>query len=171
MRTHSFSQIRKRGASWLLVLLWLSSWAVRAQPTPPADGDAAVLVPPPTAVPLAGPFTLGFRLRGTALAAPPVFPELEGFRKGGIARTTTTRLLPGGRRTTELTVTQRYLPYTEGDYQVPPFDLTVNGQVLHSPGGRVRVGAAPTPPTAPGPPGVAIGSLDQLLGKPKPKYF
>lgn len=166
MRTQSFLGVRK-GGGWLLVLWLLSGLAGRAQPGP----GTAVLVPPPTAVPLAGPFTLAVRLRGAALAEPPEFPELEGFRKGGQARTTTTRLLPGGRRTTELTLTQRYLPYTEGDYQVPPFDLTVNGQVLHSPGGRVRVGAGPTPPAPAGPPGAAIGSLDQLLGKPKPQNF
>ncbi|MEJ7661061.1 MAG: hypothetical protein WKG07_16305 [Hymenobacter sp.] len=47
----------------------------------------------------------------------------------------------------------------------------MNGQVLRSPGGRVRVGAAPLD-EADVPPGAAgVGSLDQLLGKPKPKYF
>ncbi|WP_157565040.1 BatD family protein [Hymenobacter ginkgonis] len=163
-------------SGWLLVLWLLGSLALRAQPAPaPSTGPGtAVLVPPPTAVPLVGPFTLAFRLSGVALVGQPEFPELEGFRKGGQARTTTTRLLPGGRRTTELTFTQRYLPYAEGDYQVPPFDLTVNGQVLHSPGGRVRVGAGPTPPATAGaamPPGTAVGSLDQLLGKPKPQNF
>ena len=161
-----------RLVGWLLVGLlgWLG---LRAQPGP-APAGTATLVPAPTAVPLAGPFTLGFRLQGAALAATPAFPEVEGFRKAGLARTTTTRLLPGGGRSTELTVTQRYLPYAEGDYQVPAFDLLVNGQVLHSPGGRVRVGAGPAPPAdAAGtvPPGAAIGSLDQLLGKPKPQNF
>jgi len=144
---------------------------LRAQPGPASGG--AALVPPPTAVPLAGPFTLGFRLQGAALTGTPDFPEIEGFRKSGLTRTTATHLLPGGRRTTELTVLQRYLPYTEGDYQVPPFDLVVNGQTLHSAGGRVRVGAGLTPPAAAtaSPPGTGIGSLDQLLGKPKPQNF
>jgi hypothetical protein len=154
---------------WLVVWL-LASLGLRAQPQ--ASGEAA-LVPPPTAVPLAGPFTLGFRLQGAALTGKPEFPEIEGFRKGGRTRTTATHLLPGGRRTTELTVLQRYLPYTEGDYQVPPFDLVVNGQTLHSNGGRVRVGAGPALPPAAvvTPPGTGIGSLDQLLGKPKPQNF
>jgi len=156
---------------WLVVWL-LVSLGLRAQPGQASGG--AALVPPPTAVPLAGPFTLGFRLPGATLTGTPEFPEIEGFRKGGLTRTTATHLLPGGRRTTELTVLQRYLPYTEGDYQVPPFDLVVNGQTLHSAGSQVRVGAGPPlPPTAAvaSPPGTGIGSLDQLLGKPKPQNF
>ena len=161
---------RKAVASWLVVWL-LASLGLRAQP---GGAGRAVLVPPPTAVPLAGPYTLAFQVQGTALASQPEFPEIEGFRKGGQTRTTATHLLPGGRRTTELTVTQRYLPYTEGDYQVPPFDLVVNGQTLHSTGSRVRVGAGPAMPpaaAAAAPPGTGIGSLDQLLGKPKPQNF
>ncbi len=147
-----------------------------AQVAPAATGTVE-LVPPAASVPLAGPFTLAFRLRGAPLAGHSDFPDIEGFRKATSSTTTTTRLLPGGQRRTELTVAQRYFPYTEGDYVVPAFVLTVNGQVLRSAASRVRVVApAPAPDAgaaAPGtaPPGVASGSLDQLLGKPKPKYF
>lgn len=154
---------------------WLASWllvagGLRAQPAAPAAGGNVSLVAPAPSVPLAGPFVLAFRLQGAALASHSAFPELEGFRKAaGLTTTTTTRLLPGGQRSTELTVAQRYFPYAEGDYVVPPFTLTVNGQVLRSGGGRVHVGAA-APPDA-GPPGAGVGSLDQLLGKPKAKYF
>ena len=156
-------------AGWQFVFCLLFGLSAGAQPAPP--GGVASLVPPPNAVPLTEPFSLAFRLRGAPLASQSDFPELEGFRKGKLTKTVTTRLLPGGVRRTELTVTQLYLPYAEGSYVVPAFALTVNGQVLHSPGGRVRVGAAPpdiadVPPGAPG-----VGSLDQLLGRPKPKYF
>ncbi|GAA4499918.1 BatD family protein [Hymenobacter ginsengisoli] len=131
------------------------------------------MVVPAATVPLAGPFTLAFRLRGAALASHSAFPEIEGFRKAaGLTTTTTTRLLPGGQRSTELTVAQRYFPYAEGDYVVPAFTITVNGHVLRSPGGRVHVGAASPPlDVSAAPPGTGVGSLDQLLGKPKPKYF
>ncbi|QKG57649.1 BatD family protein [Hymenobacter sp. BRD128] len=158
---------------------WLAAWllmagSLRAQPaSPPPASSGVSLVAPAPSVPLAGPFTLAFRLRGAVLASHSDFPEIEGFRKAaGLTTTTTTRLLPSGRRSTELTVTQRYFPYTEGDYVVPAFSLTVNGQVLRSAGSRVHVGAANPPLDASAaPPGTGVGSLDQLLGKPKPKYF
>ncbi|RZK25832.1 MAG: hypothetical protein EOO63_15495, partial [Hymenobacter sp.] len=115
---------------------WLAGWLLltgvsQAQPAAPAAAGQVSLVAPAASVPLAGPFTLAFRLQGAALATHSAFPEIEGFRKAdGLTTTTTTRLLPGGQRSTELTVTQRYFPYTEGDYVVPAFTLTVNGQVL-----------------------------------------
>jgi hypothetical protein len=152
----------------LLLYLLLAAGSLRAQPA--ATGGEVVLVAPAASVPLAGPFTLAFRLRGAVLGNHSNFPEIEGFRKAGLTTTTTTRLLPGGQRSTELTVAQRYFPYTEGDYVIPAFTLTVNGQELRSKGGRVRVGAGPLD-TSGVPPGGGVGSLDQLLGKPKPKYF
>ena len=166
--------IRKWGlVGALLAGALLGPSGLRAQLQPAAG--TATLLPAPTAVSLAGPFVLSFRLRGASLADKPDFPELEGFRKAKPTKTTKTLLLPGGGRITEVTVSQPYFPYAEGDYQLPAFDLTVNGQVLHSAGGRVRVGNSPAPPPiAPNavPPGAAgIGSLDQLLGKAKPRNF
>ncbi len=170
---------RRVGGPAGLLLAWLLSLAPVAsgqpaggQPAPASAsaGGGATLLPPPAAIALAEPFTLAFRLQGASLASHSAFPELEGFRKGKLTTTKTTRLLPGGARRTALTVTQHYLPYTEGSYVVPAFSLTVNGQVLRSPGGRVRVGAGPLDVTGV-PPGAAVGSLDQLLGKPKPKFF
>lgn len=170
----------KRWVSGLLAgfLLVGSSPGARAQATQPVPAAAsaalteATLLPLPATVPLTGPLTLAFRLRGTPLAGHSDFPEIAGFRKDGLRTTTTTQLLPGGARRTELTVTQRYLPYGEGEFVVPPFTLTVNGQLLRSAGGRVRV-VAPAPNLAaqPTPPGTGLGSLDQLLGRPKPEKF
>jgi hypothetical protein len=164
---------------YLVRVSWLLGWAVLlgsprgAQAQQPA-ATAIELVPGPAVVPLTATYSLGVRLRGVGLASHSDFPELEGFRKAGLTKTTATPLVAGRRSAVELTLTQRYAPYTEGTYQVPAFDLVVNGQVLHSPGGRVRV--APTAVTsaladAAVAPGQGVGSLDQLLGKPKPKYF
>ena len=152
--------------------------AARAQTTEPAPAPTttapgtAALLPLPATVPLSGPLVLAFRLRGAALASHSDFPEIEGFRKDGLRTTTTTQLVPGGARRTELTLTQRYLPYGEGEFVVPPFTLTINGRVLRGAGGRVRV-LAPAPNLAaqPTPPGTGLGSLDQLLGRPKPEKF
>lgn len=160
------------GISWLL-------WATLGSPPgAQAQQPAAVaieLVPGPAVVPLTATYSLGVRLRGVGLASHSDFPELEGFRKAGLTKTTATPLVAGRRSVVELTLTQRYAPYTEGTYQIPAFDLVVNGQVLHSPGSRVRVAATATATAAlteaAVAPGQGVGSLDQLLGKPKPKYF
>jgi len=119
-------------------------------------------------VPLVGPLQLGFEVAGPSPAKHSEFPEIEGFRKEKVVSTTTTRLLPSGKRQVQLAVLQRYFPYAEGDYVVPAFDLTVNGQLLHSPAAQVHVGIELG---ADGRPPAAVGSLDQLLGKPKPKNF
>ncbi|RZK32545.1 MAG: hypothetical protein EOO63_01000, partial [Hymenobacter sp.] len=163
-------------ATWLGLLAGgLLGSAVWAQ-APPAAGPGTgpvVLVPPPTTVPLAGPLALSVRLPGgIPPATRPSFPEIEGFRKAPtLVSTTTTRLLPGGQRRTELTLTQRYYPYAEGSYVVPAFDLAVNGQLLHSPAATLRVGIAPAATQGKANTLPATGSLDQLLGRPKPQYF
>jgi hypothetical protein len=161
-------------ACWLLLAELLGSSAgVGAQQAPPAP--QAELVLGPVVMPLTGTYTLAVRLRGGSVTSHSDFPELEGFRKVGLTTSTATTLVAGKRSVAERTLTQKYAPYAEGSYQIPAFDLTVNGQVLHSAGGRVRVGpaAVATAPlsSVPVAPGQAVGSLDQLLGKPKPKYF
>lgn len=149
--------------------------SVGPKPGRPAPVDAALL-PVPAALPLTGELTLAFRLRGAALAAYSDFPELEGFKKSGKSKTTATRIVQG-RRFTDLTVTQRYAPYGEGDYVIKPFQLTVNGAVLRSKGAAVRVGPAPanpaalTTPASPTAPLQAVGDLDKLFGKPKPALY
>jgi hypothetical protein len=157
-----------------LLLAWVLAGPATARGQQPAPGPAAELVPGPAVVPLTATYALGVRLRGAAITSHSDFPEIEGFRKTDLVTSTATRLVAGRRSVAELTLTQRYAPYAEGTYQVPPFDLTVNGQVLHSPGGRVRVAAAPASAPldeAQVGAGQGIGSLDQLLGPPKAKYF
>ena len=174
----------KRWGKIVLLLGLLGPVAGRAQvPTPavpaaPTPADVALL-PGPAALPVTGVFTLGFRLRGGPLEQYSEFPELEGFKKSGRTSTTTTRIVQG-RRFAELTLTQRYVPYGEGEYVIKPFQLTVNGVVLRSTGGTVRVGpavpaspptAALTPPANPAAPLQAVGDLDKLFGKPRPALY
>lgn len=180
----------------VVVWVWLSAgWTGAQQPVPAAQpkpgatlpADVA-LVPGPATLPVTGVFTLGFRLRGGALDRYSEFPELEGFKKSGKTRSVTTRTVQG-RRFTDLTITQRYVPYGEGEYPIKPFQLTVNGVVLRSPAVVVRVGPAPAPPSAapapaaapnptaltkpanPAAPLQAVGDLDKLFGKPKPALY
>ncbi|WP_345127055.1 BatD family protein [Hymenobacter antarcticus] len=165
-----------------LLLGLLAPVGSRAQPAPPpgpgttAPADVA-LVPGPATLPVTGVFTLGFRLRGGTLGRYADFPELEGFKKSGKTSTTTTRIVQG-RRFADLTITQRYVPYGEGEFVIKPFQLTVNGVVLRSRGATVRVGpaapanpAALTKPANPAAPLQAVGDLDKLFGKPKPALY
>ncbi|MBJ6108993.1 BatD family protein [Hymenobacter sp. BT523] len=155
-----------------------------ARPAPAAD---VVLVPGPATLPVTGTFTLGFRVRGGTLDKYSDFPELDGFKKTTKVRTNTTRTVQG-RRFTDVTITQRYVPYGEGEVVIKPFQITVNGVVLKSAGATVRVGPAPTapaPPAAatpatapaltkpanPAAPLQAVGDLDKLFGKPKPALY
>ncbi len=150
--------------------------ATSQPPSRPAPAEVALL-PGPATLPVTGVFTLAFRLRGGALERYSEFPELDGFKKGGKTSTTTTRIVQG-RRFTDLTITQRYMPYGEGEYVIKPFQLTVNGVVVRSSGATVRVGpavvpnpAALTKPANAAAPLQAVGDLDKLFGKPKTALY
>ncbi|WP_161599456.1 BatD family protein [Hymenobacter nivis] len=140
------------------------------------EGPRVALVPGPASVPVTGIYTLAFRLRGEALAEYSDFPDLEGFKKAGKTSTTTTQLV-AGQRFTELTLTQRYAPYGEGDYAIKPFQLTVNGVRVRGGGTTVHVGPAVVAvppakaPAADAAPLQGVGALDQLFGKPKPALY
>jgi hypothetical protein len=135
------------------------------------------LLPGPATLPVTGNFTVAFRLRGGKLEKYSDFPELEGFKKTGKTSTSTTRIVQG-RRFADLTITQKYVPYGEGDIVIKPFQMTVNGVVLRGQGSTVRVGPdlPPSPgtitkPANPTAPLQAVGDLDKLFGKPKPALY
>ena len=145
-----------------------------ASPTPPAE---VALLPGPTTLPVTGTYTIAFRLRGGQLDKYSAFPELDGFKKSGRTSTTTTRIVQG-RRFSDLTITQKYVPYGEGELALKPFQLTVNGVVLRGPATTVHVGPAPPPnpgtltkPADPTAPLQAQADLDKMFGKPKPALY
>lgn len=167
----------------LLLLLpgLLSSVEAGAQPGAAAattTGPAEVeLVPGPATLPVTGTYTVAFRLRGGQLGKYSAFPELEGFKKTGKTSTTTTRIVQG-RRFSDLTITQKYVPYGEGDIVIKPFQMTVNGVLLRAKGNTVHVGPAPllnpgtiTKPANPTAPLQAVADLDKMFGKPKPALY
>ena len=154
----------------------------RAQPTNapsvPATRPADVqLLPGPDRLLVTGTYTVAFRLRGGKLDKYSDFPELEGFKKAGKTRTTTTSLVQG-RPFSDLTITQKYVPYGEGNIVVKPFQITVNGVVLRAKGTTVHVAPAlpPNPgtitkPANPTAPLQAVADLDKMFGKPKPALY
>ncbi len=158
---------------WAFGCLLLTATIGWAQP----GGPQVEVVSGPAALPVTGVYTLAFRLRSVALADYSAFPDLDGFKKAGKTSTTTTHLVQG-RSFTELTITQRYIPYGEGDYFIKPFQLTVNGMQVRGGGSTVHVGPALQAPAGPAPtPGAGtaplqgVGALDHLFGKPKPGLY
>jgi hypothetical protein len=173
-------------ARWILLPLLLL-WAMPTRISAQAPGLLSLSSPPvvelvlgPATLPVTGIYTLAFRLRGVALEKYSAFPELEGFKKSGKTSTTTTRIVQG-KSFSELTITQRYMPYGEGEQLIKPFQMTVNGLTVRSAGATVRVVAAPapvasispalTPPANSQDPLQAVGDLDKLFGKPKAALY
>ncbi|GAA3921963.1 BatD family protein [Hymenobacter algoricola] len=149
----------------LLCCLLLLAGRLRAQS---AKAEADILLGPP-AVAITDYYTISFRLRGAVLEKYSAFPDVEGFKKSGKASTTTTRIV-GGQTSTELTITQRYAAYAEGDYLIKPFGMTINGLAVRSAGGKVKVGPQVAAPPVAGPL-QGVGLLDQLFGKPQPQEY
>ncbi|GAB2455704.1 hypothetical protein GCM10011375_03590 [Hymenobacter qilianensis] len=125
-------------------------------------------------------YTISFSLSGAPLERYSAFPDLEGFKKSGKSSTTTTRIV-NGQSSSELTITQRYAAYDEGEFVVKPFTMTVNGLTVRSVGATLTVkpqpatasapGTSATPVPAPAQEAPGIGLLDQLFGKPKPQEY
>ena len=165
----------------LLLLLGLlgplAAWAQPGVGPAPAAGPVDVeLLPSPATLAVTGAYTVAFRLRGGQLDKYSAFPELEGFKKTSKTSTTTTRIVQG-RRFSDLTITQQYVPYGEGDIAIKPFQMTVNGVVLRAKGGTVHVAPVPpnpgtiTKPANPTAPLQAVADLDKMFGKPKPALY
>lgn len=156
-----------------LSIVWLTATAGRAQSAPKGTVD---IVLGPASLPIDKYYTISIQLREAALERYSPFPELEGFKKSGKSSTTTTRIV-AGQTYTELTITQRYAAYEEGEYLVRPFTMTVNGQLARSAGATLTVG-----PQAEASAGAdkdqaaedelqGLGSLDRLFGKPRPQDY
>ena len=146
-------------------------------PQPVAGPADVLLLPGPATLAVTGTYTVAFRLRGGQLDKYSAFPELEGFKKTGKVSTSTTRIVQG-RRFIDLTITQKYVPYGEGDIVIKPFQMTVNGVAVRAKGTTVHVGPAPLPnpgtltkPVNPTAPLQAVADLDKMFGKPKPTLY
>jgi hypothetical protein len=154
---------------FLLLLLSVAAGAPALAQTAAPAAEAEIVLGPPS-FSINDYFTISFLLRGAPLERYSAFPEIEGFKKSGKSSTTTTRIVAGA-RSTELTITQRYAAYAEGEFTLKPFSMTINGLAVRSAGLTLKVGpqaAAATPaPSSGATPPAGIGLLDQLFGKPK----
>src|SRR6478735_4932992 len=92
-------------------------------------------------VPLDEYFTISATLKNQQLKTIGKFPELEGFEKSNRFSSTTTNIV-NGQISTEQTITQNYAALKEGEFQIKPFSIEVNGKKNESKGGTVKVVAS-----------------------------
>ena len=129
----------------VLIVLWIGiagQVPTYAQQTPAATAPKQVrtaIVLGKTEFPINEYFTISFTLQGAALSRYSAFPDIEGFKKSGKSSTTTTRIV-GGKTSTELTITQRYAAFEEGEFELEPFTITINGEVTRAEGATLLVG-------------------------------
>lgn len=114
-----------------LFLLYLFSWL-------PALAQQVSIELGKSLVPINTYFTISVKLQDQQLKDYSPFPEIEGFKKSSRFSSTKT-VIAGGKTTTVLTVTQNYAALDEGDYELKPFTMKVNGQTLQSPGMKIKV--------------------------------
>ncbi|MEQ9303666.1 MAG: BatD family protein, partial [Marinoscillum sp.] len=69
------------------------------------------------------------------------FPDIDGFVKRGTSSSTSTSIV-NGRMTSSQSITQNYQPTREGQFNVPGFTMTVNGEDISAAGFQITVGPA-----------------------------
>ncbi len=68
------------------------------------------------------------------------FPDIPGFRKGGVSNSSGISIV-NGRRSTNISITMNYIPTQQGTFAIKPFSMKVNGTTtVSSPGKKVTVG-------------------------------
>lgn len=86
-------------------------------------------------------YTITIEVKNARLQNYNGFPEIVGFQKRGTASSSSTNFINGVRTSTQ-SITQNYLPTSEGRFNLPAFEITVNGQAYQSPGTTITVGPA-----------------------------
>ena len=67
------------------------------------------------------------------------FPDIDGFKKRGTSTQSQTSIVNGQISSTQ-SVVMTYSPTRQGSFVLPPFKMTINDQVISSPGKRIGVG-------------------------------
>jgi hypothetical protein len=92
----------------------------------------------PNQIPIETYFTISIRLKGVPLKNASAFPEIEGFQKSN--RFSKKITLKTDNNLVEEVYTQNYAALNEGSFTIKPFSMSVNGQLVKSPGTTVQVG-------------------------------
>ncbi|MCS6974625.1 MAG: BatD family protein [Cyclobacteriaceae bacterium] len=71
------------------------------------------------------------------------FPEIAGFRKGGLSTSSQTSII-NGQMNSSYSLIMTYVPIKQGLITIPPFTMKINGQPVSSPGKKVKIGPPAT---------------------------
>ncbi|MHC2991105.1 hypothetical protein OB13_05720 [Pontibacter sp. HJ8] len=134
-----------------LIFLFLLLFSVFAVP---ALAQQARIELGKSSVPINMYYTVSIRLQDQALKDYSPFPDIEGFKKSTKFSSTQT-VIAGGKTTSVLTITQNYAALSEGDFELKPFTMKVNGKTLQSAGMKIKV----VPMTAVSPQGPSLPNL------------
>ncbi|MFT2007456.1 BatD family protein [Pontibacter sp. 13R65] len=83
-------------------------------------------------------FTISVSLQDQELKDISAFPDIEGFKKSTKFSSTKT-IIVGGKTTVILSITQNYAAFEEGEFELKPFSMKVNGQTEQSKGTVIQV--------------------------------
>jgi hypothetical protein len=112
----------------MLCLLW----------TVPATAQQISIELGKSPLPINQYFTVSVKLQDQTLKEYAPFPEIPGFKKSNKYSSTKT-ISTAGKTTTIFTLIQNYAPLAEGEFELKPFTMKVNGQVVQSQGMTIKV--------------------------------
>lgn len=95
--------------------------------------------------PIERPFIISLIIVNSETRPAVLFPDIPGFIKKGVT-TSVTQSEVGGKTVVSQVVTQSYLARAPGRFQLPPFNITVNGETVHSEGATLLVRPSATSP-------------------------
>ena len=84
------------------------------------------------------PFTITLVSQGKNIKSYSGFPNIAGFRKGGISQSSNTQII-NGKYTSSIEYIQSYQPTKKGTFELKPFSITVNGTKVSSYGTKIIV--------------------------------
>ena len=127
--------VKKNNYLWVLLIITFLSLQVKFS----AFGQEIKVELGKNQIALNEAFTISVVVENARIRSYEGFPEINGFIKQGVSRSSSTNVI-NGQITSRESIIQNYTPTAEGTYTVPAFVVTVNGKTASSSGTTVQVG-------------------------------
>ncbi len=131
--TTEIMMIRLRELSLFFLIFFFSAFTLQAQ-------DISIELGPDN-IALNQAFTITINVQGETLKSYDKFPDIPGLVKRGTSSSSSTNIF-NGQVSRSQSITQTYVAEKEGVVNIAPFNITVNGKQVSSPGKQVKVGPA-----------------------------